>query len=259
MCSFLPGWAVTALVQKYRIVYTAKIFFFFPYSSFTTLWEFRTNIFECFLHLLFLAVLKFLKTDEIYFKITSRYWRIAAETSLPVAMKLVYFFMGSTCRFSYRSNEIRRMVEWEMHRKCIVASTEGFFLFLCACICPRDGHESIFGLISEPMSIQREISGSSSFYWVLESFLLKRDLGSEMRTWAGCGDQTPLQCGMQCWMLPVWLSHPPSAQQVPVVAIITTGGGLKSMTGLYGSLMGLKKLNLLDCITYISGLSGTTW
>ncbi|NWX13143.1 PA24E phospholipase, partial [Aegotheles bennettii] len=47
--------------------------------------------------------------------------------------------------------------------------------------------------------------------------------------------------------------------QVPVVAIITTGGGLKSMTGLYGSLMGLKKLNLLDCVTYISGLSGTTW
>ncbi|KFW74977.1 Cytosolic phospholipase A2 epsilon, partial [Manacus vitellinus] len=48
-------------------------------------------------------------------------------------------------------------------------------------------------------------------------------------------------------------------QEVPVVAIITTGGGLKSMTGLYGSLMGLKKLNLLDCVTYISGLSGTTW
>uniref|UniRef100_A0A8B9RSI7 PLA2c domain-containing protein n=1 Tax=Accipiter nisus TaxID=211598 RepID=A0A8B9RSI7_9AVES len=48
-------------------------------------------------------------------------------------------------------------------------------------------------------------------------------------------------------------------REVPVVAIITTGGGLKSMTGLYGSLMGLKKLNLLDCVTYISGLSGTTW
>ncbi|NXJ65704.1 PA24E phospholipase, partial [Rostratula benghalensis] len=47
--------------------------------------------------------------------------------------------------------------------------------------------------------------------------------------------------------------------EVPVVAIITTGGGLKSMTGLYGSLMALKKLNLLDCVTYISGLSGTTW
>ncbi|XP_039561048.1 cytosolic phospholipase A2 epsilon-like [Passer montanus] len=55
------------------------------------------------------------------------------------------------------------------------------------------------------------------------------------------------------------LPHDLQDQEVPVVAIITTGGGLKSMTGLYGSLMGLKKLNLLDCITYISGLSGTTW
>uniref|UniRef100_A0A8C3XZZ5 Phospholipase A2 n=1 Tax=Catharus ustulatus TaxID=91951 RepID=A0A8C3XZZ5_CATUS len=55
------------------------------------------------------------------------------------------------------------------------------------------------------------------------------------------------------------LPHDLQDQEVPVVAIITTGGGLKSMTGLYGSLMGLKKLNLLDCVTYISGLSGTTW
>ncbi|TRZ26302.1 hypothetical protein HGM15179_000914 [Zosterops borbonicus] len=55
------------------------------------------------------------------------------------------------------------------------------------------------------------------------------------------------------------LPHDLQDREVPVVAIITTGGGLKSMTGLYGSLMGLKKLNLLDCITYISGLSGTTW
>ncbi|KAJ7413479.1 cytosolic phospholipase A2 epsilon-like protein [Willisornis vidua] len=28
---------------------------------------------------------------------------------------------------------------------------------------------------------------------------------------------------------------------------------------MYGSLLGLQKLNLLDCITYIGGLSGTTW
>lgn len=70
--------------------------------------------------------------------------------------------------------------------------------YICACICLRDGQESKFGLISEPMFIQREISGSSSYCWVLESFLLKMDLGSEIRTWAVCGDQTPLQCGLQC-------------------------------------------------------------
>ncbi|XP_053139264.1 cytosolic phospholipase A2 epsilon-like isoform X2 [Hemicordylus capensis] len=47
--------------------------------------------------------------------------------------------------------------------------------------------------------------------------------------------------------------------QVPVVAIMTTGGGTRSFTAMYGSLLGLQKLNLLDCITYITGLSGTTW
>ncbi|NXH01176.1 PA24E phospholipase, partial [Loxia leucoptera] len=45
----------------------------------------------------------------------------------------------------------------------------------------------------------------------------------------------------------------------PVVAIMTTGGGMRSLTALYGSLRGLKKLNVLDCATYLTGLSGTTW
>ncbi|NWI56061.1 PA24E phospholipase, partial [Calyptomena viridis] len=44
-----------------------------------------------------------------------------------------------------------------------------------------------------------------------------------------------------------------------MVAITTTGGGTRSLTAMYGSLLGLQKLNLLDCISYIGGLSGTTW
>ncbi|KAJ7344801.1 hypothetical protein JRQ81_000751 [Phrynocephalus forsythii] len=47
--------------------------------------------------------------------------------------------------------------------------------------------------------------------------------------------------------------------EVPVVAIMTTGGGTRSFTAMYGSLLGLQKLNLLDCFTYLTGLSGTTW
>ncbi|XP_019406585.1 PREDICTED: cytosolic phospholipase A2 delta-like [Crocodylus porosus] len=47
--------------------------------------------------------------------------------------------------------------------------------------------------------------------------------------------------------------------EVPVVAIMATGGGARAMTSLYGQLSGLKKLNLLDCITYIGGTSGSTW
>ncbi|XP_026559769.1 cytosolic phospholipase A2 epsilon-like, partial [Pseudonaja textilis] len=47
--------------------------------------------------------------------------------------------------------------------------------------------------------------------------------------------------------------------EVPVVAIMTTGGGTRSYTTTFGSMRALKKLNLMDCVTYMSGLSGTSW
>ncbi|XP_021097465.1 cytosolic phospholipase A2 beta isoform X2 [Heterocephalus glaber] len=47
--------------------------------------------------------------------------------------------------------------------------------------------------------------------------------------------------------------------EVPVVAIMATGGGSRAMTSLYGQLAGLKELGLLDCVSYITGASGSTW
>ncbi|KAJ7344806.1 hypothetical protein JRQ81_000756, partial [Phrynocephalus forsythii] len=47
--------------------------------------------------------------------------------------------------------------------------------------------------------------------------------------------------------------------EVPVVAVMATGGGLRAMTALYGHLLALQKLNLLDCISYITTASGSTW
>ncbi|XP_043929441.1 cytosolic phospholipase A2 zeta-like [Protopterus annectens] len=47
--------------------------------------------------------------------------------------------------------------------------------------------------------------------------------------------------------------------EVPVVAVVGSGGGMRAMTSLYGSLSGLQKLKLLDCVTYIVGVSGSTW
>ncbi|XP_030071170.1 cytosolic phospholipase A2 delta [Microcaecilia unicolor] len=47
--------------------------------------------------------------------------------------------------------------------------------------------------------------------------------------------------------------------EVPVVAVMATGGGARAMTCLYSHLAALQKLNLLDCITYITGASGSTW
>ncbi|XP_023974054.1 cytosolic phospholipase A2 epsilon isoform X2 [Physeter macrocephalus] len=49
------------------------------------------------------------------------------------------------------------------------------------------------------------------------------------------------------------------ADEVPLIAIMATGGGTRSMTAMYGHLLGLQKLNILNCASYITGLSGATW
>lgn len=54
-------------------------------------------------------------------------------------------------------------------------------------------------------------------------------------------------------------SVPLCVEQVPVVAVVTTAGGVRSMTAMCGSLLALQELGVLDCVSYISGLSATTW
>ncbi|XP_073465770.1 cytosolic phospholipase A2 zeta isoform X1 [Aquarana catesbeiana] len=51
----------------------------------------------------------------------------------------------------------------------------------------------------------------------------------------------------------------PGSQEVPIVAVLGSGGGTRAMTSFYGSLLGLQELKLLDSITYLSGVSGSTW
>uniref|UniRef100_A0A8C9EL52 Phospholipase A2 n=1 Tax=Pavo cristatus TaxID=9049 RepID=A0A8C9EL52_PAVCR len=44
-----------------------------------------------------------------------------------------------------------------------------------------------------------------------------------------------------------------------VIAVMATGGGLRAMSAMFGHLLALQKLNLLDCVTYLTGASGSTW
>uniref|UniRef100_A0A8C5R4M6 Phospholipase A2 group IVF n=1 Tax=Leptobrachium leishanense TaxID=445787 RepID=A0A8C5R4M6_9ANUR len=55
------------------------------------------------------------------------------------------------------------------------------------------------------------------------------------------------------------LGKEPHAEEVPVVAVLGSGGGTRAMTSLYGSLLGLQEMNILNSITYLSGVSGSTW
>lgn len=47
--------------------------------------------------------------------------------------------------------------------------------------------------------------------------------------------------------------------QVPKIALICSGGGYRAALCTTGSLCGAKKIGLLDAITYITALSGSTW
>ncbi|XP_069494390.1 cytosolic phospholipase A2 delta-like [Ambystoma mexicanum] len=55
------------------------------------------------------------------------------------------------------------------------------------------------------------------------------------------------------------LSRDLQEHEVPVIAVSATGGGARAMTSLYGTLSGLRKMNLLDTVSYITGASGSTW
>lgn len=50
-----------------------------------------------------------------------------------------------------------------------------------------------------------------------------------------------------------------SNAQAPVVAVLGSGGGLRAHIACLGVLSEMKELGLLDAITYLAGVSGSTW
>ncbi|NWT59933.1 PA24A phospholipase, partial [Erythrocercus mccallii] len=46
---------------------------------------------------------------------------------------------------------------------------------------------------------------------------------------------------------------------VPVIAVLGSGGGFRAMVGFAGVMKALYESGVLDCATYIAGLSGSTW
>uniref|UniRef100_A0A3B3ZHT4 Phospholipase A2 n=1 Tax=Periophthalmus magnuspinnatus TaxID=409849 RepID=A0A3B3ZHT4_9GOBI len=52
---------------------------------------------------------------------------------------------------------------------------------------------------------------------------------------------------------------PSSPHEVPVIAIAGSGGGFRAMVGFSGVMKALFESGVLDCATYIAGLSGSTW
>ncbi|XP_061445364.1 cytosolic phospholipase A2 gamma isoform X2 [Rhineura floridana] len=55
------------------------------------------------------------------------------------------------------------------------------------------------------------------------------------------------------------LGIPCDVDNIPTIAILAAGGAVRAMIALYGTLVELKKHNLLDCVMYLGGVSGSTW
>ncbi|KAG8228645.1 hypothetical protein J437_LFUL008296 [Ladona fulva] len=54
-------------------------------------------------------------------------------------------------------------------------------------------------------------------------------------------------------------SAPKEVREVPVVAILGSGGGIRAVTANAGVFKALYESGLLDCAMYVAGLSGTSW
>nr|XP_053651300.1 cytosolic phospholipase A2-like isoform X3 [Cherax quadricarinatus] len=52
---------------------------------------------------------------------------------------------------------------------------------------------------------------------------------------------------------------PDTEQQVPIIGVLGSGGGFRAMTCLSGAVKALQESGILDCATYITGLSGSSW
>ena len=46
---------------------------------------------------------------------------------------------------------------------------------------------------------------------------------------------------------------------MPVIAIMGSGGGYRAACGFSGAMVALEESGILDCSTYIAGLSGSSW
>jgi phospholipase A2 len=55
------------------------------------------------------------------------------------------------------------------------------------------------------------------------------------------------------------LQEDTKAKKIPTVSIVASGGGMRAMIGISGSVRALRDAGLLDCCTYMSTLSGSTW
>lgn len=94
--------------------------------------------------------------------------------------------------------------------------------------------------------------------WTVSRCRTMRGKLVKLKEWATLWDLTVLHCNdvTERMFFPVWLCV---VLQVPVIAIAGSGGGFRAMVGFSGVMKALYESGVLDCATYVAGLSGSTW
>uniref|UniRef100_A0A8B9MGY5 Phospholipase A2 n=1 Tax=Accipiter nisus TaxID=211598 RepID=A0A8B9MGY5_9AVES len=194
-------------------------------------------------------------------------------------------FMHFKCDSQVRS-EIRNGIGWK-ERVCLLFCLKCYLKLLCVCFCVTSLEKEFSFKVQGSYEGTQDImlgsdlvfssSSPAKFHYARykqptlditlprkkqpPSFVYQLDvrLGFDL-----CMQEQDFLCKRRNYVAPalkkvLQLEQDLQDHETPVVAIMTTGGGMRSLTALYGSLRGLKKLNVLDCATYLTGLSGTTW
>ena len=52
---------------------------------------------------------------------------------------------------------------------------------------------------------------------------------------------------------------PRNERESPCIGVLGSGGGYRALCGFTGALKALQDVGILDCVTYLNGVSGSTW
>uniref|UniRef100_A0A7M4FNM9 Phospholipase A2 n=1 Tax=Crocodylus porosus TaxID=8502 RepID=A0A7M4FNM9_CROPO len=151
----------------------------------------------------------------------------------------VFFLSGGTLFYGLSYSSAGSRAEW-LWRGCMICTTLRMEVTLCTIY-------NTSGCISVHISLCSSLEGLD--------VRLGFDLCVEEQDFLRKRKKVVAEALKKC----LYLEQDLQEHEVPLIVIMATGGGYRAMSSLYGHLLGFQKMNLLDCVTYLTGTSGSTW
>ncbi|KFQ12455.1 Cytosolic phospholipase A2 epsilon, partial [Leptosomus discolor] len=176
--------------------------------------------------------------------------------------------IGPCCRRGSSETAVFHYIKHSQPRLHMMLSKERFFCGVCFACGPRRETDvsSPLALPVHSLDLRNKVTvrefDSFNFLMIVCSYSCKSldlRLGFDL-----CAEEQDFICKRKKVVAAalkniLHLDEDLQEDEVPVVAVVTAAGGVRSMTAMFGSLLALQELGVLDCVSYISGLSATTW